>query len=786
MSPSQKLPEEWGPIATIVSNVLPTESLQSAGTGLLKEFLLLDPNASSLLTDQMGVAPLYHDPNVNGEVENRRDQWRDTPPFFPLCLEWEGRYTHIPYETWSLKDMAVDMKIPKKLRYGIDPEHDLSSMDLDHRLLSGRVLILPQPNFSLKAKVEQLFDQTPEDILEKHLELEKRNTLRENLDKLALFLAPLSGLVDYLTTKTAGSHFKPTVRPPGEANMPITGAPKATADAKFKGDILKLIGDETHMTPYSTLAHPLDAEHTLFKPVTHGQFRFTKLNIIDKFGQVVHAIDPILNKDPGKPVYPCLSEFYQPQVLKENGQHKTSNTVVLSRQGRQNQGEGSLEAPVNEWENPIWGWVLINYANLGLQFFLHDGSFYREVRFGGPKGTQTSPAWLPFQPLKVDPKDPIKGDPVKAAKMRQLDILIGKMDDREYLQEFVDIITDAMQNSPAAPTAYAEFLNAIISKPLALINMGLSLELAVDALKSESLSEATPTKPPPVLLDGTDETQYKFPVKIGDRERIFDGLVAYFHPEATPTAASQLNLDKFFTFSKEDFSSNKPGLDPDVTTTQADEKKKTKHREAINAHPYPTLTPFWIPPMTEQATEKEPDTPTWNADYVRQHTLQRNSKLSVFGALIDPFLSIHLFSSILPITSLTLPPWTWQQAMQKMAAFFHIGLLIVTENVPDFDVKKQLSTDTYNNFDDPSLLVQTAPVGIPALQSGDWAWLQPYIDPQRNKKVPKDELDGRAFMPLAMRPLDEKPRFEEGPCTALEGYLQLRKPIVTPRVDGKK
>ena len=36
--------------------------------------------------------------------------------------------------------------------------------------------------------------------------------------------------------------------------------------------------------------------------------------------------------------------------------------------------------PVTHWENPIWGWVVINYADQGLQFFTSKGHFFREVR----------------------------------------------------------------------------------------------------------------------------------------------------------------------------------------------------------------------------------------------------------------------------------------------------------------------------------------------------------------------------------------------------------------------
>ena len=58
-------------------------------------------------------------------------------------------------------------------------------------------------------------------------------------------------------------------------------------------DALRKIGVETDLTPYGSLVRLSDLQHSAFKPVTHGQFRHTKLNIIDKFGQAVAAIEAV-------------------------------------------------------------------------------------------------------------------------------------------------------------------------------------------------------------------------------------------------------------------------------------------------------------------------------------------------------------------------------------------------------------------------------------------------------------------------------------------------------------
>jgi hypothetical protein len=81
-------------------------------------------------------------------------------------------YTHIPWEYWSLDEQAARLSDNKQVRYGVQEQplyEKLKGQEHDTHILSGRVLILPQPSFSLAAKVQQLFSDTPPQILEQYL-----------------------------------------------------------------------------------------------------------------------------------------------------------------------------------------------------------------------------------------------------------------------------------------------------------------------------------------------------------------------------------------------------------------------------------------------------------------------------------------------------------------------------------------------------------------------------------------------------------------------------------------
>lgn len=69
---------------------------------------------------------------------------------------------------------------------------------------------------------------------------------------------------------------------------------------------------------------------------------------------------------------------------------------------------------------------------------------------------------------------------VRPESLGQLDQLIEQLtsEDSEYLKYFIDIINSALLFSGATPGAYAEALDCIVGRPLALVNVGFSLEHA--------------------------------------------------------------------------------------------------------------------------------------------------------------------------------------------------------------------------------------------------------------------------------------------------------------------
>lgn len=501
------------------------------------------------------------------------------------------------------------------------------------------------------------------------------------------------------------------------------------------------------------------------------------------------AIDQKPRVEGPEPLYPCISDFYEPQTVTLADGKLYANTVIqdtakqceflqlppqINQNARLNatfvkrladdpeeiksarraggvnsDAVGSAKwRPATEWETPIWGWVITNYADYGIQLFLPDGTFYREVRFGGPLGALDAPKWLPFAPDTSGP----------TPETRQLDALTEKLTDAKYLQGFWHMVTTAQENLSAAPTSYAQYLNSVTGKPLALVNVGISLELDGPPLEIQS-TKSKITKPERQLMKpvkANDKTPfYEFQVRLGDRDAEYDGLVGYF--DTTGPSTDELNLKYIKTF----FAPEKEPLSP---------------LERLNTSNYPLFTPFWEAPFPTEPPYSGVSRVVGPAVFDDR----RNSHMSVFGAIIDPFTPVHAYSSILPPVALTLPSWTWQGAMNTMTAFFHTGPLTLPLNdVPDYDSSQLLTSKNARDMPKRDL-------PLPSLVAGEWSWFQPYAEPVTADDR-GDDTPQPVYNPFGIQKRGDltKPGFEKGPYTAVEGFLQLRNPIMMPKAKPK-
>ena len=482
--------------------------------------------------------------------------WENTQPCKALFVEWELDYYHLPKRFWRLErnpDGTAD--------YRISPNVNISSFDMmeaHKRTMSGRSILRPNAEWPMTTLVKQMLDKLDGPALEEgrvHLQRAKKNggileNLTSVLKNLNLLSANLEGFTDNLLTLHSGLHISPY--------EPENKAPKKGTTERDLLDALLDTKDGQDVTPYGEDDFSIMIAEKDFKPVTHGQARFTKFNIVDKFGQVV---SPIHNPLGTQKLYPCLGRSLACQTNEAEGGN-FANSVTLDDENcsqyfqlghRINQdarlntyfavnsadsksyhestqffkGDGGGQgAPLKhswrrttEYEDPVWGWLMLDFRTQGIQVYNAEGESMGEALV--PDSIHGKAYWQVYY---------AEGDLSEGANENsQLQQFIRRMSNTKFLIGLWAMLSEACQNIYHDPiSGDAQMLN-MLGRPLALVNIGMNLELATPVMESQSYQDLL--KPDEIKLD-----EYKFEVLMGDKANLHDGLIGYF-PSTTASAA---------------------------------------------------------------------------------------------------------------------------------------------------------------------------------------------------------------------------------------------------------
>ena len=278
----------------------------------------------------------YHAFQAQSPYFDDQDRYTGSQGWFPLFVEWEVEYYHIPFELWEFGPQGPEARVG----YSLSSAANIATADIqgDFRILSGRCPLLPQTGAILESTLKQVFSKiNPDDQLgpngkDPMTAAEKVELL--NAARTLDFSATLmSGLTDQITTQMQGSHVTPLMMTSNGLDVVSDASGIGTEIGLTKEDFLAMQG-QMAVTPFASLVDiPADpTKYSPFKPCIHGQFRFTKLNIVDKFGQVIRGVqemsDVLQSIGPTPtPLFPCLGESYSVEVNSDNVTAK----IVLPR-----------------------------------------------------------------------------------------------------------------------------------------------------------------------------------------------------------------------------------------------------------------------------------------------------------------------------------------------------------------------------------------------------------------------------------------------------------------------
>jgi hypothetical protein len=516
-------------------------------------------------------------------------------PWAPLFLEWEVAYHPIPYSTYG----------PNWRFDGTNYTCIRATPDGGPIRLSGRSLLTPQPSFTVKARIDSYLATNPD----------------ADLGALESFVASVDGW-DFLSQALSGFNAQLTLRDPASLRAPdarsVLAPPKETmASLIGRGPVAMPLADGA----VAATAQPVAGSG--FQALRAGQFEFTRVSVVDRFGQSADVVTPadaagftpVVGQGlatQGQFAGPAPTGRYvqlPPRLLQ--GARLDAQFLPAAANGagpgpgQANSAAGSLAADPGA-ANPICAWIVPSPLDRALACYDANGVLLGELtgtaRAGAGAGTRVSWLAAPGSPFsRIESLAPAHR--VLADFLSQL-VAHGPAGFAELLKTI-----DATLWTIDPPGSGDEtYLAAMAGRPLALARASVRCELPGPALSDPTWQGTFDAQPPA-------EPAETFPVRLGDARLRGDGLVGYF-------------------------------VEPDYTRFCA-------------AYVPPDLTAAWYVVPINQATFLQPG---FGVSGVVNVTL-----------LLDPRAPVHLVGDVLPVAELSLPQRFVTNALAAMSLAVRVG-----------------------------------------------------------------------------------------------------------------
>lgn len=492
-----------GPAFTISSAQLASFQPALNGTNLpaitpalFAEFFLLDPTnaplaaaaAGQTLTSQQltALAASMATPTPTAGVvpgELAASPW--VQPWQPLYLDWQLTWYPIPFQNanggpnWTFNGTDYDLVA------GVTTPIASS--------LTGRCVLTPKPSFEFQSRIEQFITDNPTSTATQALQ--SIDNLVETVDSWDFLSQSFSGF----KTQLASWNPSPTLTPPA---TPLAGGSQSLAD---------LIGDQAQCPPQPLLSSPgRRIPPSTFEAMRGGQFFFSRLTIVDVFGQTLEIVTD--------------QNASQTSVIVGDGLQVTHPIEPLNVAGLVQLPPRLLQPARLNFQftpatngNPILGWVLPNHLDGGLAVYGADGTLYGELSPAIDSNSQPFVFWW------AAPDSPYATLPALQTAQSQLGGFLAQLQGAGTgaLSDFLRAVDETLWSVDPLGDRGDAFLSVLVGRPLAVVGATISFELQAEAWRDPAWPY-TFTTPDPLFLG------YKFPVQLGNLISLRDGLLGYF------------------------------------------------------------------------------------------------------------------------------------------------------------------------------------------------------------------------------------------------------------------
>lgn len=578
-----------------------TTNLPAPTAALFGEFFLLDPANAVLVAAATGTATdpttvaaiaaaMASPTSTSGVLPALLPEFPWVQPWEPLYLDWEVAWYPIPFvaadgtPNWSFD--GTDYSLVSGVATPVSVA------------LAGRSVLTPKPSFEFQQRIAQYLADFPHSPAAPAL-----RSVAGVIDGWDLLSQTLSGFDTQLSSWSP----VPTLVPP---TTPVAGGTDSLAD---------LIGAQAQCPPNPQLATPgWSVPPSTFEGMRGGQLAFARLTIVDVFGQTLEVVTTQTAPQTSILTADGLSVTYPVEPLDTAGLAQLPPRIL--QPARLDFTFTDVGGP-----SPIVGWLLTNHLDGGLAVYGPGGDSYGELLQASDGSGQPTVVWWPA------PDTPFATVGALASAQPQLGGIVAALEAAgpSALAAFVQSIDETLWTVDplGTGTGTASVLNALIGRPLAVVDASIALELQAAAWTDPAwpYTFADPA-PQPLLLD------YQFDVALGDLESRIDGLLGYFAD------------GDYSTFNALWIPESDPGATGDVTG---------------DAYLRQVGPGNWL--SLGFAAGAAPGT-------TQQLTL-----------VMDPRAAVHARSGILPEKAITLPPGLVEQALSAMQASFRVGPILAEQ-----------------------------------------------------------------------------------------------------------
>jgi hypothetical protein len=564
-------------------------------TALLMEFFFLDPyNAPGLAANVLGnTSPTVVDAligamtNGTGAITTGKLEGLDlsmwVQPWLPLYFEWAVNWYPIPFAQDNTPHWNFD---------GVEYHWDgtLTSLPQAHQI-AGRSFLTPKLAFTFRSRLSKFLKYRPNEA-----------DLQSLLNSVGLwdFLSQsLTGFIAQVALRDSLSNLAPDVQLANLVEKDYQMVPQSL-DYAYDGPL------------------PPPDTYSTFEGLCCGQFYFTRLTVVDRFGQTVEVVNdqnsaifvPVPDKDllPDVPVLtqnPARFIQVPPRLLQPA---RLDFTLVSANDDAQ-------ELDLAPLVNPVCGFLLPNHLDGGLIVYDPVGTHLGELRIGIDINGKQQVVWEAFAESKfavltdlVLPYPHLGG------------FLIG-LQAREpgAFQDFLVAIDETLWTVDPAGEGLDPYLPVLVGRPIALARAKVQLALELDPLEDPAWPLTFFPRKPTFL-------NYPFAIRMGDQNDRQDGLLGFF-----------------------------------------------------NGGDYSQFNTVHLPDSSNQPPDHPPYLKRIGAGNFLN--LRFNGPPAYLTLLLDPRAEVGARTGLLPVRPLTIPPEFIESALRSLEITFQTGPLLVSKQL---------------------------------------------------------------------------------------------------------